>query len=357
MTLRHPKLIWKLLAINCLALGIVLAAVWLSIHLLAASYFMTLVQDYDIDPSVAHAMFLQAVDRYLLLASVIGFFAAALLSLWLSFRQTRPISQITESARLIAAGNYGQRVTARGCGEVDQLGEAFNEMASSLQQAERLRKDFIVDVSHELRTPLTNILGYMEGLRDDVIAPDKAVFSSIHEEAQRLTNLVEELLQLARADVARADLKYERIDLTQLIRQTIQQFQPKISTKSLDVTCHATLSVEVMADAARMIQIMTNLMENACRYSPAGSKIDIYSERSANVVRVRMVNDSDQEVPDPVIIFERFQRGELSRSRHSGGAGLGLAIVKELIQAHGGRVGSEFRSGKADFWFELPEKS
>lgn len=94
MTLKHPKLVWKLLAINCLALAIVLAAVWLSVHLLAAKYFMTLVEEYEISPSAAHAMFVEAVDRYLLVASVIGFFAAALLSLWLSFRQTRPISQI-----------------------------------------------------------------------------------------------------------------------------------------------------------------------------------------------------------------------------------------------------------------------
>jgi two-component system, OmpR family, sensor histidine kinase BaeS len=355
--LRHPKLIWKLLAINCLALGIVLVVVWVSVHLLAAHYFMALVENYDISPSVAHAMFLQAVDRYLIVASVLGFVVAAPLSLWLSFRQTRPISQITCSARLIAAGNYDQRVTARGCGEVDQLGEAFNEMANSLQQAERLRKDFIVDVSHELRTPLTNILGYMEGLRDEVIASDKAVFSSIHEEAQRLTHLVEELLQLARADVARTNLRYEAIDLGQLIRQTIQSFNPRLSAKSLEVTCHASSPVEVMADSARMIQVTTNLLENACRYSRPGSKIDVYVERVANLIRVRMVNDADHEVPDTVRIFERFQRGDSSRSRHSGGAGLGLAIVKELIQAHGGQVGSEFRSGKAEFWFELPNRS
>lgn len=356
MTLRHPRLVWKLLAINCLALGIVLADVWLSVHLLAANYFMTLVEDYDIAPSAAHAMFVQAVDRYLLLASVIGFFAAALLSLWLSLRQTRPISQITISARLIAAGNYDQRVTARGCGEVDLLGEAFNEMANSLQQGERLRKDFIVDVSHELRTPLTNILGYMEGLKDDVIAPDKAVFSSIHEEAQRLTDLVEELLQLARADVARANLKYERIDLIQLIRQTTHQFQPKLTSKSLDVTCHTTSFPEVTADAARITQVMTNLLENAYRYSPQGSRIDIHAERLGQVVRVRMINDAENDSPDPAVIFERFQRGDSSRSRHSGGTGLGLAIVKELIQAHGGKVGSAFRSRKAEFWFELPVK-
>ena len=196
----------------------------------------------------------------------------------------------------------------------------------------------------------------MEGLKDDVIAPDKAVFSSIHEEAQRLTDLVEELLQLARADVARADLRSERIDLTQFIRQTILQFRPRLAAKSLEVTCHASDSIEVAADAARMIQVMTNLLENACRYSPPGSKIDIHAERLANFVRVRMINDAENESPDPAVIFERFQRGDSSRSRHSGGAGLGLAIVKELIQAHGGKVGSEFRSGKATFWFELPVK-
>lgn len=355
--MKHPKLIWKLLAINCLALGIVLVVVWVSVHILASNYFMILMADYDIKPSAAHSMFLLAVDRYLIFASVAGFLVASLLSLWLSFRQTRPISQITTSARLIAAGHYDQRVTARGCGEVDYLGEAFNEMASSLQQAERLRKDFIVDVSHELRTPLTNILGYMEGLRDDVIASDKAVFSSIHEEAQRLTHLVEELLQLARADVARKNLKLERVDLTQVIQQTIPQFQPKLSAKSLILTCHSAAPVGITADAARLIQVITNLLENACRYSPVGGRIDIYAEPLPDVVKVLMINDADHDVPDPARIFERFQRGDTSRSRNSGGAGLGLAIVKELIQAHGGKVGSDFSSGRAEFWFELPIES
>lgn len=345
------------MAINCLALGIVQIVVWVSVHLLAADYFMTLMADYDIKPSAAHAMFVQAVDRYLIYASVVGSLVASLLSLWLSFRQTRPISQITSSARLIAAGHYDQRVTARGCGEVDHLGEAFNEMASSLQQAERLRKDFIVDVSHELRTPLTNILGYMEGLKDDVIAPDKAVFSSIHEEAQRLTHLVEELLQLARADVARRNLKLDRVDLTHLIQQTIPQFQSKLFAKSLMLTCHSVAPVELKADAARLIQVMTNLLENACRYSPVGGKIDIWAEPLAKAIKVRMINDVDCDVPDSTRIFERFQRGDSSRSRNSGGAGLGLAIVKELIQAHGGKVGSEFRSGRAEFWFVLPIES
>jgi signal transduction histidine kinase len=231
VTLRHPKLIWKLLAINCLALSMVLAAVWLSVHLLAANYFMTLVEEYDIAPSAAHAMFVQAVDRYLLLASVIGFFAAALLSLWLSFRQTRPISQITISARLIAAGNYDQRVTARGCGEVDLLGEAFNEMASSLQQGERLRKDFIVDVSHELRTPMTNILGYMEGLKDDVIAPDKVVFSSIHEEAQTPYRFFARDAEVGLRPMARAEERIPPSEVCRtspLLRRTIRRDGPLI---------------------------------------------------------------------------------------------------------------------------------
>lgn len=348
------RLFSKLLAINSFSLLIVLATVALAVHLLAADYFSTLMHEFSIAPEDAHSMFLRAVDRYLLLASAIGFTVASLMCIWLNYRLTSPIAVMMRSAQLISAGDFSLKVEARGCGEIEQLSTVFNEMATSLQRAERLRKDFIVDVAHELRTPLTNILGYMEGLRDKVIVPEPAVFVSIHEEAGRLVKLVEDLLHLARADVAKSSLHPERVDLTQLIQQTIQQFQPRLDEKSIQVDFPSSTTFELDADAPRIIQVLTNLLENAWRYSPEGGTVSLRLQPERSYVRVLIVNDVEYETADPSALFERFRRGDSSRSRVSGGAGLGLAIVKELVHAHGGQVGSQFQDGKAEFWFELP---
>lgn len=352
------KLLWKLVTINSMAIIIVILTIGLAVHLLAADYFATLTETYGIAPGDAHAMFLQAIDRYLLLASLTGFAVASMMSLWLNYRLTRPVTNIQRAAVLVADGDYSQRITVRGCGEIDQLSTAFNRMAERLQQIDRLRKDFIVDVAHELRTPLTNIRGFVEGLRDDVIAPDKAVFESVHEETLRLVHLVEELLQLARADVAHQDLQKEAFNLSLLIQQTLQAFQPRLQEKSLQVTTNLAPDLNVAADRQRIARVLNNVMENALRYSPASGKVSVSCDLSGPMLKTIVTNDVDggpvQTDTITDALFERFQRGESSRSRQYGGAGLGLAIVRQLVEAHGGRAGIRMVSGQAEVWFELP---
>ncbi len=348
------KLLWKLLSINSMAILIVILTIGLAVHLRAATYFTTLTNQYNIAPADAHAMFLQAVDRYLLMASATGFVFASVLSLWLNFRLTRPITRITQAAKLIADGDYAQRVTTRGCGEIDLLSTAFNSMAERLQRTDRLRKDFIVDVAHELRTPLTNIRGYIEGLRDEVIAPEKAIFESVHEESLRLVHLVEDLLQLARADVAVQDLNTESFDFATLIEQILQTFKLRFTEKALRVDAELRSPVPIVADRLRLSQVLTNLFENALRYTPRGGLIRIRCERPSNLIRTVISNDVEGSPDLPDSLFERFQRGEASRSRDYGGAGIGLAIVRKLIEAHLGRVGIRLNNGQAELWFELP---
>ncbi len=347
------RLIWKLLLINSISLLVMLFLIAISVHWLASSYFMTLMKEYSIDPKDVHQMFLRAVDRYLVIASLAGFAIASLLSTWLSYRLMRPVSQIMHLATRISEGDFSHRIHVKGCGEIDQLSLVFNSMAENLQQVERLRKDFIVDVAHELRTPLTNIRGYMEGLRDKIIVADAAVFDSLHEETLRLVRLVEELLQLARADLAKTNLHIQRFDLAELTKQTLRTFEPRFAEKQLQVTrsLHSTM---VDADKERLTQVITNLLENALRYSPRGRMVAVSLTTVEQRVRFLIANDAEEPIPlvsQP--LFERFQRGEKSRSRELGGAGLGLAIVKELIVAHRGKVGYRFDGGKAEFWFDL----
>ncbi len=353
------RLIWKLLLINSTSLLIMLILVIVAVHWLSSSYFMTLMVEYRIDTSQVHQMFLKAVDRYLVIASLSGFAIATLLSLWLNYRLMRPLSELMHSATRISEGDFSKRVNVKGCGEIDQLSLVFNSMANNLQRLEKLKRDFVVDVAHELRTPLTNIRGYLEGLRDNVISANVEVFDSLHEETLRLVRLVEELLQLARADLAKSNLQIQCFDLSELTRQTLRAFAPRFAEKSLQIT-QTLPAIMIHADKERLTQVLTNLFENALRYSPTNGAVSVLLNVEGHQVRLLMVNDCEQpqsSTTDAVgleTLFERFQRGDVSRSRDLGGAGLGLAIVKELIDAHRGKVGYRIANGRAEFWFELP---
>ncbi len=325
-----------------------------AVHWLASSYFMSLMERYNINPTEVHSLFLHSVDRFLLIAGSAGFVISSVLSMWLNYRLLKPISQIMNSAARISEGDYSHRVTIKGCGEIDGLSMVFNKMADHLQLAEKFRRDFVVDIAHELRTPLTNIRGYMEGLRDNVIAPNQDVFESLHEETLRLVRLVEELLQLARADMAKTNLRTAPVELSEIVKHNLRSFELRFSEKQLTVS-QSLSSVVVEADEEKLTQVLTNLLENALRYAPTGGSVFVLLRQSPNGVRFEIENDLIGPQPiDSNLLFERFQRGDVSRSRDFGGTGLGLAIIKGLVEAHRGTVGSRFADGKARFWFELP---
>lgn len=351
---RH--LILKLLAVNLAVIGFVIVVVWLSIDTLAAGYFVTLMEKYHISPGPAHAMFIDAVHRYLLWACLAAVILAVVLSFVMMRRILAPLTRMTVVTREIAAGNFAERVTVGTQDEVGQLAQAFNRMAASLEKIENLRRTLMIDVAHELRTPLTNIRGYLEALTDGVLPPSAAAFSLLQDETMRLVQLVEDVLQLARADAARGSLNWEPIDLREEIDTAIESFLPAFQRKSVVVKRHVPPGpVTVPADRARIARILRNLTDNAARYSPQNGTVDIKIEADAEQVRVDFGNDGNELIAaDLPYLFERFFRGEKSRSRQHGGAGIGLAIVKELVEAHGGAVGAELMDGRVRIWFALP---
>ena len=198
----RSRILWKLLAINILIIGVVIVIVWLSIDYLAAGYFMTLMDKYHISPTSSHEMFVGAVHRYLIWASLGALVLAIALSFLIMKRILHPLTQMTSITKKIASGNYSASVPVKSHDEVGQLALAFNRMAESLQEIEQLRKTMMVDVAHEIRTPLTNIKGYLEALTDGVLEPSKETFGLLQEETFRLVQLVEDILRLAKADAA-----------------------------------------------------------------------------------------------------------------------------------------------------------
>lgn len=351
-----PRLLWKLLGINLLVVAVVVVAVWASIDTLAAGYFAALMHQYGIEPTTSHRMFVHAVHRYLVWATLGAVALAATLSFLLTRRLLGPLSQMAAVAGRLAAGNFGSRVEVTSGDEVGQLGVAFNRMAEGLERLEGLRKAMVADVAHELRTPLTNVRGYLEALSDGVVPATQETFDLLLEEVRRLGGLVEDLLQLAKADAAKAFLEKNGISLHQLVGQMVDLQAPGFRARAIAVrTSLAPDADAVLADRDRLSQVLRNLLDNALRYTVAGGEVEVSAERLLDRVRVSVTN-TGEEIPeqDLPLIFERFFVVDRSRSRDGGGAGLGLAIVKEIVEAHGGEVGAACADGRTTVWFTLP---
>ena len=349
-------LIWKLLGINILVIGFVMVIVWLSVDYLSANYFMVLMEKYNIPTGPIHDMFVSAVHRYLIWASLSALLLTVFLSFLLIKRVLEPLARMTEITRSISLGDYSASIPVRSKDEVGQLAMAFNRMADSLRKIERLRKTMMIDVAHELRTPLSNIQGYLEALIDNVVPRTSDTFELLHEETLRLTHLVEDILRLAKADAAKESLNLIEIQIGGVIEDVLDIFRSQFETKDVHVDSEGVdLMVRVYADPDKLSQIVRNLMQNALQYTISGGRVTIFTQPMDRQIRVVFANTGvEVDEKDLPFIFERFYRGEKSRSREHGGAGIGLAIVKGLVEAHNGKVGAEIHDNETRIWFSLP---
>ena len=349
-------LIIKLIAVNLIVVGFAVVVVWLAIDTLAAGYFVTLMEKYHISPGPAHAMFVDSIHRYLIWAFAGAIFLAIVLSYVMNRRILGPLTRMTTITGEIAAGEFSARVPVATADEVGRLARAFNRMAENLEKIEHLRRSLMIDVAHELRTPLTNIRGYLEALNDGVLPPAPKTLSLLQDETLRLVQLVEDVLALARADAAGSQLELTDVDLKAMVDNTVATFAPALSSKSLTMRLHASSSAPIIrADRDRLARVLRNLTDNAIQYAPQKTVVDITIGVDTGRVRLDYANVAGDVLPDDLpYLFERFYRGEKSRSRHHGGAGIGLSIVKELVEAHGGNVYARLDGNHVHIGFTIP---
>jgi signal transduction histidine kinase len=352
----RSRLIWKLLGIFACVIALLMGLVWLAVDYLAADYFSVLMERYHISPESSHAMFVEAIHTYLVWASLGGVLIAGVLSYWLLRHTLGPLTTMTASTRRISSGDYSARVPVRSSDEVGQLALAFNRMAGNLERLEGLRRELMIDVAHELRTPLTNMRGYLEALVDGVLPPTPENFKLLQTDTLRIVDLTEEILELAKADAARRDLTPIPLSVSALITAELRQIRQRFQTKGITVTHDLVKDANrVAADPPMLAQVVRNLLENAYRYTPSGGLVRIESHLSSDELTAIFGNSVDHfEVEALPFLFERFYRGERSRSRAHGGAGIGLAIVKELVEAHGGTVTAEHGDGVFTIRLRLP---
>jgi two-component system, OmpR family, sensor histidine kinase BaeS len=339
------------LAVAFLAIGVLAVGVLI----IARSSFDGLMVQSGVSAAEAQAMFDRGVAEIFAIAMGVAVVVSAVLSVVVAVRLARPLDDMSRAARRIAAGDYEARVPRAGPAEVTSLSDSFNQMALSLADQERVRRDFIVNAAHELRTPLTNLQGYLEGLRDGVIAPSREQFSSLHEEVERLARLAQSLDSLAESNGEDGGPDAVDVDLAQCLRTAAELARPAFDARAIRFETSIEHGVHARGDPDRIAQVVSNLLQNAARYTPHQGRVCLAAEARRGGVLVTITN-SGEGIPaaDLPRVFERFYRVDKSRNSARGGAGIGLAIVKQLVEADRGEVGADSQPGTTRFWFRLP---
>ena len=258
---------------------------------------------------------------------------------------------MSEATQRLAAGESGVHVPVAGDDELAGLGRAFNEMSGELARARESQQRFLESVSHELKTPLTSIRGYAEAVDEGAVAPAEGA-RVIAVESGRLERLVSDLLDLARFGRTGFSVAAEPLDLAQIAEHVIERHRPRARELGLQLISSDDGPAPALGDEGRVLQVVSNLVENALRLTPAGGSVLIYAAPGVVSVRDSGPGLAEDDIPRA---FERFYLHNRYRSERAVGSGLGLTIVKELVEAMGGAVGAgNVVGGGAEFTVRLP---
>ena len=284
--------------------------------------------------------FLDSLNRILLVVGICAAVAAAAAGAVLAKSLSVPLLKVTEITRKISDGDYGARLENENgqTQEIAALSGAVNHMAERLERQETLRRRLTSDVAHELRTPVANVSLNLEMMLDEVWEPTKDRLQSCYEELGRISGIISDLEKLRQMETENMNLELEPVNLLELAQAVETAFEPDLKKKKL--TCEVSgEAAAVMGDQRRLHQVIFNLVSNAVKYSTEGGSIQIRVKQEKHkavlIVEDQGIGMAEEELP---LIFERFYRTDLSRSRKTGGAGIGLAIVKAIVQAHQGTV-------------------
>lgn len=292
------------------------------------------------------AAFLGTLLSALVLAAIAATGTSLAISLFVARRVTGPLRQMTQAAERISAGHYQERVAVAPVHAADELGQlvaSINTLAVTLEATEARRMEVIGNVAHELRTPIATLEGYLEGLLDGVVEPTPQTWALLHTQAGRLRRLVEDLQDLSRAEARQIPLTIQPVAPHQLVQQALEPLEGQFADKGLDLGIQAPASLpSVLADPARAGQILTNVLVNALRYTPAPGCVEVTATCEEHAVAFRVTDTGIGLSPEQLAhIFERFYRADKSRSRAFGGSGIGLTIAQSLAQAMGGDLCAE----------------
>ncbi|OQB23873.1 MAG: Alkaline phosphatase synthesis sensor protein PhoR [Firmicutes bacterium ADurb.Bin182] len=295
----------------------------------------------------------------LLLVSVIAVIMAILMVSYITGRITRPVIDMNNTVKKYTAGFFDARIKAEGSDEVSQLAKSFNAMADELNTLEQARRSFVANVSHELRSPLTSMHGFLEAMQDGTISNEDfpQYLNIVIAENNRMINMVNDLLDLARIESGQFELNTEQFDINELIRRTLITFETRIGEKKLDVKAEFSQDhCFAEADSFKIAQVLRNLIDNAIKFSPEKSALYVKTHCEKNTVYVSIRDFGCGIAPEDIpYIFDRFYKAEKAHTpkRHTG-TGLGLSIVKHIIDLHDQQITVDSKLGEGTaFTFTL----
>ena len=303
----------------------------------------------------AEQAFLASVDRGVVLGAVVAAVVAAIAAFLLARALSDPLRRLEDGAAVLAAGDLTHRVEVGGPGEIVALGESFNTMARSLQQAEELRRRMVADVAHEIRNPLAAARAQAEGMAEGVLPVEPARLDSLVDDLAHLTRIVNDLQELAVAEAGQLSYDMRPLDMAALAATEAARAEA-LANAGVDVRASIPDGpVVVTGDEGRLSQVLRNLLGNAVRHTQAG-RIDVEVTAGPSFAEVR-VRDTGEGIDAESLphIFDRFYRADSARASSTGGAGLGLSISRRIVEDHGGEVFAESEPGTgATVGFRLP---
>ncbi len=334
-------------------------------HIVCAKQIVTggIVRGYVVTlSSMAEEDNLISITRRAVINSSAWVMLAAVIAVYfITERIIQPLRNMTVASKRFAKGDFETRVTVYGEDEVSELGNAFNNMAESLENLEKMRNSFLASVSHDLRTPMTTISGFIDGITSGAIPEEKHEYylGVISAEVHRLSRLVSQILDVSRLESGDRKFNFSDFDVAEVARIILISFEQKIDGKRLEVEFDAENDeMPVHADKDAVYQVIYNLCHNAIKFSNEGGRFVIKISRAENKKIRISVFDEGQVIPreDIPMIFERFYKSDKSRGLDKSGVGLGLYICKTIIDAHGENIYVESEEGKGtEFYFTLKE--
>ncbi len=297
----------------------------------------------------------KTLKSQLIFQSILILAVAAIIAQILSDKISKPITDINRSAKKLAAGNYDTNFSGEGYLEVSQLSDTLNYTAKELKEADSVKRELIANTSHDLRTPLTMIIGYAEVMRDLPGENTPENVQVIIDEASRLTNLVNDMLDLSKLQSGSATLEISEFNITKLTADIIDRLYKLNEKDGFEFIFKPSKNVFVKADETKITQVIYNFLINAVNYSEKSRKVVVTQKVASNTVRIEFT-DYGKGIPKEKLpsIWDRYYKIDSTHKRSESGSGIGLSIVKSVLELHKARYGvvSDTDHGST-FWFEL----
>ena len=315
-------------------------------------YQYVLMQDSELLPLKATVVTLERQFGWIMCILIMG---ALIMALLLSRLICIPLQRMSRSAKQLAMGDYNTKFMGGGYSEADELAEALNFAAGELQKNDNLQKELVANISHDLRTPLTMIKGYSEVMRDIPGENTPENVQVIIDETERLTELVNDVLDLSKIRAGTRKPECEVFDLTETVRAVLTRYEKFIEQQNYSVSFEKTENVCVRADRTMILQVVYNLVNNALNYCGEDRCVKISQTVSEGKVRIAVRDNGAGIAPeDHAYIWDRYYKVDKVHKRGVVGTGLGLSIVKGILESHGAAYGVDSALGEGStFWFEL----